>query len=321
MPLPPGPTKLPIIGNLHQLGELPHYSLWQLSKKYGPIMLLQFGVGAPTVVVSTAEIAREFLKTHDIDCCSRPFFIGSAKLSYNRRDVAFSQYGDYWREIRKICVLEVLSLKRVQSFQFIREEEVDLMIDCLAASQSRPIDLSKRLMSLTANIICRVAFGSSFQASKLGEYGRFHFQEVVEEAMAFLGGFTAADFFPYIGWIVDRVTGVHGRLERSFHEMDVFYQRMMEEHLNPERGMKEEHEEDVIDVLLKIQSIEPKSAVLQFTKDSIKAVITVSCQTPFHTSLFFLSVSHLSVLTRLHIRSRRIDTLSVWCFFLGDNKN
>ena len=276
-PLPPGPTKLPIIGNLHQLGALPHYSWWQLSKKYGPIMLLQLGV--PTVVVSSAEAAREFLKTHDIDCCSRPPLVGLGKFSYNHRDIGFAPYGDYWREVRKICVLEVFSTKRVQSFQFIREEEVTLLIDSIAQSSSSgsPIDLTERLMSLTANIICRIAFGKSFQVSEFGD-GRF--QEVVHEAMALLGGLTASDFFPYVGRIVDRLTGLHGRLERSFHEMDGFYQQVIEDHLNP--GRVKEEREDIIDVLLRIEREQSESSALQFTKDNAKAILTVSHQpTPF----------------------------------------
>ncbi|XVF77121.1 hypothetical protein PTKIN_Ptkin14bG0015200 [Pterospermum kingtungense] len=45
-------------------------------------------------------------------------------LSYNGTDIAFSPYEDYWRRLRKICVLEMLSPKRVQSFSPIRDEEV-----------------------------------------------------------------------------------------------------------------------------------------------------------------------------------------------------
>ena len=109
--LPPSPPKLPIIGNLHQLGVLPHQSMWQFSKKYGSVMLLQL-CGIRTVIISSAEAAREVLKVHDLACCSRPPLACSKVFSYNYRDMAFSPYGDYWREIRKICVLELFSVKR-----------------------------------------------------------------------------------------------------------------------------------------------------------------------------------------------------------------
>ncbi|KAB1217259.1 Cytochrome P450 71A1 [Morella rubra] len=69
--LPPSPPKLPIIGHLHHLGTLPHRSLHALSKKYGPIMFLYFG-HSPTLVVSSADMAKEMLKTHDLVFSNRP---------------------------------------------------------------------------------------------------------------------------------------------------------------------------------------------------------------------------------------------------------
>jgi hypothetical protein len=113
--LPPSPPKLPIIGNLHQLGTLPHRSLQALSNKYGPLMFLYIG-SAPTLVVSSAEMAREMMKTHDIIFSNRPQSIAAKILLYGCKDVGFSPYGEYWRQARKISVLELLSIKSVQSF-------------------------------------------------------------------------------------------------------------------------------------------------------------------------------------------------------------
>lgn len=69
-PLPPGPPRLPIIGNIHLVGKNPHHSFADLSRTYGPIMSLKFG-SLNTVVVTSPEVAREVLRTHDLILSSR----------------------------------------------------------------------------------------------------------------------------------------------------------------------------------------------------------------------------------------------------------
>ncbi|KAK6152164.1 hypothetical protein DH2020_014799 [Rehmannia glutinosa] len=129
---PPGPPGLPFIGNLHQFDtSAPHIYLWQLSKKYGPLMSMKLG-SVPVLVVSSPKMAKEVLKTHDLVFSSRPRVLGQDKLSYNRLDVAFAPYSESWRELRKIFVLHLLSNKQVQSFRLIREEEVFRMIRSLS---------------------------------------------------------------------------------------------------------------------------------------------------------------------------------------------
>jgi hypothetical protein len=268
--LPPSPPKLPIIGNLLQLGQLPHQSLLQLSKKYGPVMLLHLG-GIPTVVLSSAEAAREALKVHDLACCSRPPLASSRRLLYNYRDMGFAPYGDYWREVRKICVLELFSVKRIQSYQFIREEEVAFLVNSISHSSSSatPVDLSEKLFALTASVTFRIAFGKSFRGSDLDNE---RFQEVVHEAEAMLGSFNASEYFPTVGWIIDKFSSRFQRLERIFHELDNFFEHVIDLHLNPQT--KKEHE-DIIDVLLKIEREQTKFGAAQFTKDNIKAILMV----------------------------------------------
>ncbi|XP_041013642.1 cytochrome P450 71B9-like [Juglans microcarpa x Juglans regia] len=267
--LPPSPPYLPIIGNMHLIGNLPHQSLSRLAQRYGPVMLLKFGA-KPIVVISSAEAAKEVLKVHDLDCCSRPLSASAGKLTYNYQDIVFAPYGEYWREIRKVCVLELFSAARVQSYCSIREEEVALLVNSISQSSSSetPVNILEKMLPPTASILCRIAFGKSFRGSDLDNE---KFQEVLHEAEAMLASFSASEFFPYVGWIVDRLSGRFQRLDKIFHELDNFLQLAIDFHLNPDKT-KEEHE-DLVDVLLRIEREQAKSGGAPFTRDNIKAIL------------------------------------------------
>ncbi|KAF7809389.1 abscisic acid receptor PYL4-like [Senna tora] len=83
------------------------------------------------------------------------------EYSYNGSDLVFSTQADYWREIRKLCVIHLLGPKRVQSFRSIREDEVRRMIRKI--SSTKVVNLSEAMTCLTSSIICRVAFGKRFE--------------------------------------------------------------------------------------------------------------------------------------------------------------
>ncbi|KAK3443242.1 hypothetical protein EUGRSUZ_B03249 [Eucalyptus grandis] len=234
-------------------------------------MLVHLG-GIPTVIVSSPSAAREILRTHDLNCCSRPRLLGTGRLSYDYLDIAFVEYGDYWKEVRKISVLELFSAKRIESFRYVREEEVASMIDSIAksANSGTPINMSERFMALTADITCRVAFGKAFPWMELND-GKF--MDMIDEATAMLGSFSASDFFPRFGWIVDRFTGLHARLEKSFRKLDNFYQKVIEEHRNAYKSNEEE--EDIVDLLLKMERDRTELAGVQLKEDNIKAILMV----------------------------------------------
>ncbi|XP_015894475.1 cytochrome P450 71B26-like [Ziziphus jujuba] len=270
--LPPAPPKLPIIGNLHQLGALPHQSLCKLAKKYGPVMFLQLG-SVPTLIISSAEAARVVLKTNDLNSCSRPPLAGARILTYNYLDLAFVAYGDYWREMRKICVSELFSAKKVLSYRSIREEQVDSLINSISelsesSSSSTPVNLTEKLFSLTASVILRIAFGTSFQGSG---FDRYRFHEVVHDAEAMLASFSATQFIPYVGWIIDRLSGLHQRLGRTFKELDRFFQHVIDNHLSS--GRTQQDHEDIIDVLLKFVKEQTGFAAATISHENIKAVL------------------------------------------------
>lgn len=72
-------------------------------------------------MTSSVDFVREILRTHDIVFTNRPRTTPEDILYYGCMDIGVSPYGDYWRQVRKICVVELLSM-RVLTFQFVREE-------------------------------------------------------------------------------------------------------------------------------------------------------------------------------------------------------
>ncbi|CAM0150821.1 unnamed protein product [Urochloa decumbens] len=152
--LPPGPWTLPAIGNLHHLIGSPnlHHALRRLSQQHGPIMMLRLGE-VRAMVVSSPEAALEVFKTHDITFAERFTNATTAVIGFDGSDIGFAPYGERWRQLRKICVLELLSAARVLSFRCIREEEVRRFMENLALRQTSGLGVadlfpSSRLMQV-----------------------------------------------------------------------------------------------------------------------------------------------------------------------------
>ena len=269
--LPPSPPKLPIIGNLHQLGSLPHRSLQALSNKHGPLMFLHLGC-APTLVVSSPEMVSEMIKSHDIVFANRVRTTAVDILFNGSKDMAFAHYGEYWRKVKKICIQELLSLDRVQSFQFLREEEVDILVKKIRCScqEGKPVNLSELLVNVTNNIIFRTVIGQRNEE----EDGKNRYGELWMRVMVELASFSFRDYFPSLGWL-DVLTGVTSRLKRTFKEIDAFFELVIKEHKNKMLTTDGGHsnQKNFLGILLKLQ----EDSMLDFdlNNDSIKAILLV----------------------------------------------
>ncbi|XP_050374631.1 cytochrome P450 736A117-like [Argentina anserina] len=242
---PPSPQKLPIIGNLHQIRSprFPlHVSLHALSRLHGPLMLLHFG-SVPVLVVSSAEGAQQIMKTHDLAFCSRPKSTIFTKLLYNSRDVATTPYGEYWRQVKSICVLNLLRSQRVRSYRSIREEETKAMIKKIMDAKG-VVDLREMLMTLTNDVVSRVALGKSY-------YSDGGFKELTTEHTELLGSLYIGDYIPWLGWL-SRVTGLDAKLDGVAKRFDDFLDVVIQEHMDS-ADQKVEDQKDFVDVLLDVQ--------------------------------------------------------------------
>nr|TKW26360.1 hypothetical protein SEVIR_3G183600v2 [Setaria viridis] len=168
--LPPSPPPLLIIGNLHQLGRNHyHRRLQALARCHSPLFLLRLG-SVPTLVVSSAPVAEEVLKTEDHVFCDRPLQHTTRGSSTTAR----------WRQLRRIAVVHLLSAKRVDSFRALREEEIASFMERIRAAggaheddnggrkRRAGVNVSELLVSLTYTVISKAAFGNKLGGMEPG---------------------------------------------------------------------------------------------------------------------------------------------------------
>ncbi|KAL6509680.1 hypothetical protein OROGR_022990 [Orobanche gracilis] len=268
--LPPSPPRLPILGNLHYLKRgLGHRSLASLAKKHGgPFMLLHLG-RVHLLVVSSADAAREILRTHDLSFVNRLILKAAKKLLYNGKNVSTAPYGEYWRQVRSIFVLQLLSTKSVESFRSIREEETRLFIKRIQESSSSvPLNLTKMFSEFAYDGICRSAFGRKYGESESGK----KFMTLFSECMELLGTIGIAGTVPWLSWIT-RFNGFDKRVDAVFQGLDGFLERLIQEHMM--KTTKEHDDGDYkgnfLDILLQCQKENTSGDSID--KDSIKALI------------------------------------------------
>lgn len=219
-------------------------------------------------MASSAAAAREILKNQDSIFSNRPKLSIADRLMFGSRDVAFTAYGEYWRQVRSICVLQLLTNKRVQSFRSVREEETSLMVDKikqLQSSSASVVDLSTVLASLANDVICRVALGR-----KYGDDGEGRkFQKLLEEFMELLGCFSVGDYIPWLAWI-NRINGLDARVANVAKLFDEFLEGVIQQH----RDVGDDGSGlDFVDVLLQFQRESKDSSPVE--DHTVKALVMV----------------------------------------------
>ncbi|KAL5711111.1 hypothetical protein ACHQM5_021602 [Ranunculus cassubicifolius] len=261
LPLPPGPYKLPFIGHLHHLvGGIPHQILRVLAQKQGPLMYLKLGE-LSAVVISSAGLAKQMMTTHDLKFADRPMNFTAETLSYGYKDVVLAPYGAYWRQVRKICTVELLSAKRVKSLWSVREEEVLSFLARISLMAGSSMNLTQEIFALTNDITARAAFGKTCKDKE-------ELFSAIKDLTNLFSGFSVSDVFPSLTFL-ELVTGNKRKLIRAQDKLDRMLSNVIREHR--EKSKDESVREDLLDVLLRLQD---QCGEFEFpiTIDNVKAI-------------------------------------------------
>ncbi|KAL7614891.1 hypothetical protein Lser_V15G05262 [Lactuca serriola] len=259
--LPPGPHRLPVIGNFHQIlaGKDLHQVLWEFSHKYGPIMLIHLG-SQPYVIISSSELANQVLKTYDHILNNRPLSKGFERLTFNYMDVAFSPSNDHWKKMRKVFITEFAGSKRTRFFKNVLDSEVNTMLDSFSSHLlNTTINLEDQIEHLITDVACKLAVGKSYREGTLVRGKTL--KEILDELVIMLSG-SLSDIFPSVGWILDGLRGWNGRLEQCFSDLDSFLEMVLDEHIDRTESERGDHEKDLIDACRS-----------QLTRDELKSLL------------------------------------------------
>lgn len=270
---PPSPLPLPLLGHLYLLGPLLHQSLQNLSHKFGPLIHLRLGSLGPVVVASSPSMAKEFLKSQEINFASRPRLLGSEYTGECSSGFTFTPYGPYWKFVKKICMTELFSTNKLHFFSKIREEEIRSFLILLLEKSKlhEPVDMEIALTALTNNIICRMAMSTRCSAD---ENEAEECRKIVEELIIvagklnlvhILGIFRSFDIFGY----GKRLGEIHQRYM-------VMVERIMKVHDEKRRdnlhgGSEGYEEDDLMSILMKIS--EDDNAEMKLSRNDIKAFL------------------------------------------------
>ncbi|CAK9213393.1 unnamed protein product [Sphagnum troendelagicum] len=243
---PPGPFPVwPLVGNLFLLGKIPHQDLHKLSKTYGDIMELKLG-SVHVVIISSPQMAKHVLQTHDHLLAHRPKAIISQSISYGGLTMAFSSQGDYWRRLRMIHASELLNAKSLRASKNVRDEEISSLVhdyfqDC---KEGKPMDIYTRSRNASFNVMTRLLFGKRYLGSGLSIKECEEFSDIINEETSILGVFNISDFVPLLKPF--DLQGIIPRLNKIRLKVDQFFDKIIQNHSREESSNRSK---DFLDVM------------------------------------------------------------------------
>ncbi|KAK9114870.1 hypothetical protein Syun_021667 [Stephania yunnanensis] len=184
-------------------------------------------------------------------------------MNYRRKGIVFTEYGSYWRNIRKLCSLELLTNSKIETYKHMRKEEVGNLIEVLkgAADARKAVCLSEMVEKVVEVMLFRMIFGF--------KVGRFRFKPIITEMLELVGAFNVGDYVPFPApFDVQRLVP---RMKAASKKYDEFLEKIIEEHI---KDGKEQHGKarDFIHLMLSLMESDSTKGV-KFGKDNIKAII------------------------------------------------
>lgn len=253
--LPPGPTPLPIIGNLHNLGEKPHQSLAELAKIHGPIMSLKLG-RITTVVISSSSMAKEILQKQDLAFSSRHIPDALHAHNHSQLSVVWLPVATRWKSLRKVMTTSIFSSNRLDANQHLRSKKVqELVAYCHKSSKTgEAVDIGQAAFRTSLNLLSNTIFSKDFTDPY--QDSAKEFKELVNNIMVEAGKPNLVDYFPVLKKIDP--LGIRRRVTVYVGKILELFGGIINERMESRKLRKTAGNGDVLDLCLNISQENPE---------------------------------------------------------------
>ncbi|XP_021839707.2 cytochrome P450 76AD1-like [Spinacia oleracea] len=246
--LPPGPKRMPIFGNIFDLGDKPHRSFANLSKIHGPLVSLKLG-SITTIVVSSADVAREMFLKNDQALANRTIPDSVRAGDHDKLSMSWLPVSAKWRNLRKISAVQLLSNQRLDASQAHRQAKVEQLLtyvkDC--SKNGLPVDIGRAAFTTSLNLLSNTFFSvelASHESSASQE-----FKQLMWNIMEEIGKPNYADYFPILGYVDP--FGIRRRLAAYFDQLIAVFQNIIQERQKI-RSTNAKQTNDILDTLLNL---------------------------------------------------------------------
>ncbi|XP_058081383.1 cytochrome P450 CYP82D47-like [Magnolia sinica] len=255
----------PLLGHLHLLhGRDPLIrTLGSMADKYGPAFILRLGMRR-ALFVSSWELAKECFTTNDLVLATRPRSMAGKYIGYDYAMVGFIPYGPYWRQIRKILTVELLSNRRLELLKNIRYSEIDMGVKGLHRKLEERgggpvvVEMKRWFGDLTFNMLTMIVSGKRYFGSNgiSDEVEARRFQHAMDQIAYLAGVFVVSDALPFLKWM--DVWGHETAMKKVAEEMNSLISSWLHDHrLKRQSGKIDGGDRNFIDVMLSILEEEP----------------------------------------------------------------
>uniref|UniRef100_A0A8D1DIM3 unspecific monooxygenase n=1 Tax=Sus scrofa TaxID=9823 RepID=A0A8D1DIM3_PIG len=261
--LPPGPTPLPILGNILQLDIKDiSKSLSNLSKVYGPVYTVYLGL-KPTVVLHGYEAMKEALIDAGEEFSGRGNFPMAERVNKGH-GIVFSN-GKIWKETRRFSLMTLRNFGMgKRSIEERVQEEARCLVEELRKTNASPCDPTFLLGCAPCNVICSIIFHNRFDYT---DPNFLTFLGKLNENFRILNSLwiQACNIFPAL---IDYLPGSHNKVFKNFAYVKSYILEKVKEH---QASLDVNDPRDFIDCFLIKMEQEKHNHQMVFTLENLIA--------------------------------------------------